>query len=70
MTIGEDDNLMVVVHANTKMEGTPILIKSNDTKYTYICFKGEKVEKYDKKNLGPVTKKSLKFLQEITLLIV
>ena len=70
MTIGEDDNLMVVVHPNTEMEGKPILIKSNDSKYTYVCFKGEKVEKYDKKNWGPVTKKSLKFLQEITLLIV
>ena len=34
---------------------------------TYVCFKGEKVEKYDKKYFGL---ESLKFLQEITLLIV
>lgn len=70
MTIGEDDNLMVVVHPNTKMEDKPILMKSNDSKHTYVCLKGEKVEKYYKKIFWPVTKKSLKFLQEITLLIV
>ena len=42
---------------------------------TYGCFKGGKAEKYDKKKfwaqyLDRGTEKSLKFLQEITLLIV
>ena len=27
---------------------------SNDSNDTYVCFKGEKIEKYDKKNLGPI----------------
>ena len=36
MTIGEDDNLMVVVHPNTKMEDKPILMLSQMIQNTHM----------------------------------